>query len=747
MFAVIHVPDFRLQAVLRRSADYKSALPAALIDSDPANAAKVLILECTEGAKAAGVLPGLTAPQAQARCRELVLKTRSPEAEQEATNILLQTAYAFTPHIEDTAPGVCTIDLRGLNFSGEAGRAVLSAPRLQRESPENPEPPPPSLSGRGSQLVQRLKESLHLDRSEDRGTILPLPWGENSPNRFAPCAPEHGQGARPSDAALGLGTRCAASECRAPVHGEGEGSTIAPNASNLPEDVPHEPERGTPMPRGGTARSARHRSAALLSAAPFMSCEQVPMKQGASHDREGRAALSSARRGEAFRILKCLSDSRRGEDTASYLVVSHEVAQQQSFGFIAEVERPAPRGESESHRLLSDWAKKILVALRQLNLEAQIGLAAAPNLALLAAQAAAKGSVFIVEHADEFFAHLPIEALSPAPHVLNILKRWGIHTAGAFLALGRDAVAERLGAEALELFDRASTDTIRPLNIVVPPDTFEERMDFEAQIETLEPLLFVLRRFVEQLATRIALTYRVVAELELTLMLETGAPHQRTFKVPAPTANVETLFRMLHTHLENLRTDAPIQSLRLAATPTRAEGQQFSLFESALRDPNHFHETLARLTALLGADRVGTPVAEPTHRPDAFRMSTPAFGNGQSPMANGQPETQDSKSATRPDSTIRNPQSAIRNSAGLCLRRFRSPLHADVELNHGQPTFLSTLLMSARIKRARGPWCMSGTWWDQRRWSRQEWDVETEKGELYRVRNAEGGWMVEGLYD
>jgi len=46
--------------------------------------------------------------------------------------------------------------------------------------------------------------------------------GENSPNRFAPCDPEHGQGARHSDAALGPGTRCAASECRAPVHGEGE---------------------------------------------------------------------------------------------------------------------------------------------------------------------------------------------------------------------------------------------------------------------------------------------------------------------------------------------------------------------------------------------------------------------------------------------------------------------------------------------------------------------------------------------
>lgn len=552
MFAVISIQNFALQALLRNEPELRGRA-VALVESIKGNIAKSFILECNRAAEAAGVYPGITAPQAQARCKELVLKSRSPAAERSATEILLQTAYVFSPNIEDTAPGVCTIDLRGLNFGN-------------------------------SEATNKWERTTN-------GDVL------------------------------------------------------------------------------------------------FVS------------------------------------------------TAAHDHTAQQSFNFLGN---NLECGDESLHSksLLELWGGTIVSALRQLGLEAQLGIAVTPNLALLAARAAMP--VLVIERTEEFFHSLPIAALEPTPPVLDVLKRWGIHTAGAFLALGRDAIAERLGAEALQLFHRASEHTVRPLNILVPPDTFEEQMDFEAHIETIEPLLFVLRRFVEQLATRIALTYRVVAELRLTLALESGAPYERTLKVPAPTANVETLFRMLHTHLENVRTDAPIQSLRLAALPVRAEGQQFGLFESALRDPNHFHETLARLAALLGAERVGTPVAEPTHRPDAFRMKTPEFGDSQSPIDNR--ETRSPKPEARS-------KSEIRSATALCLRRFRSPLHAEVEMKDGQPTFISTLAMSARIRRVRGPWCTSGTWWDPRRWSRQEWDVETDKGEVWRVRNADGDWLVEGIYD
>src|SRR6185295_10798058 len=131
--------------------------------------------------------------------------------------------------------------------------------------------------------------------------------------------------------------------------------------------------------------------------------------------------------------------------------------------------------------------------------------------------------------------------------------------------------------------------------------------------------------FVGQLSARLDLLGLVVAGLDLQLKLASGKSYERLFEVPAPTGRAETLFRMLQTHLENVRTDSPIVSLQLAARPSDLRAHQFGLFEARLRNPNQFHHTLARLGALCGSGKVGTPVVENSFRPDAFRMEIPRF--------------------------------------------------------------------------------------------------------------------------
>ncbi|MCA1658290.1 MAG: hypothetical protein LC627_03215, partial [Verrucomicrobiaceae bacterium] len=90
------------------------------------------------------------------------------------------------------------------------------------------------------------------------------------------------------------------------------------------------------------------------------------------------------------------------------------------------------------------------------------------------------------------------ERAAAIARVLSILHGWGIHTVGQFAALEKQDVAARLGAIGRELWERASGKTTRLLQLVSPPEFFEEAFEFENEIETAEPLLFMLRRFLQQ---------------------------------------------------------------------------------------------------------------------------------------------------------------------------------------------------------------------------------------------------------
>src|SRR6266511_4355510 len=212
--------------------------------------------------------------------------------------------------------------------------------------------------------------------------------------------------------------------------------------------------------------------------------------------------------------------------------------------------------------------------------------------------------------------------------LLEILHRWGIHTVGEFARLKKDDVAARLGVEGVRLWERATGKSTRLLKLVQPPESFAESFEFEGEIETAEPLLFMLRRFLEQLAVRLSAIYLVAKELTLRITFGNKQIYERVFKIPQPTNNVDLLFRMLHTHLENFKSEYPIVAVALNAQPIKAAREQFGLFETTLRNSYQLSETLARFTGLLGADRVGTPVLDETHRSDAFQIKSFAWQVG-----------------------------------------------------------------------------------------------------------------------
>src|SRR5438445_12508570 len=147
-----------------------------------------------------------------------------------------------------------------------------------------------------------------------------------------------------------------------------------------------------------------------------------------------------------------------------------------------------------------------------------------------------------------------MEAQMEVQEIFVVLHKWGIHTLGHLAALDKEDLRGRLGPEAVRLWERANGTATRLLKFVRPPESFEENFEFENEIETAEPLLFMLRRFLEQLAVQLRAIYLVTKELTLRITF-TDPPtdgsaaadkqiYERIFKIPQPTNNVDLLFRM-----------------------------------------------------------------------------------------------------------------------------------------------------------------------------------------------------------
>src|ERR1700676_606753 len=342
--------------------------------------------------------------------------------------------------------------------------------------------------------------------------------------------------------------------------------------------------------------------------------------------------------------------------------------------------------------------------------------------------------------------------------ILAILHKWGIHTLGQLAALDKEDLNARLGPEAVRLWERANGKSTRLLKLVQPPESFVESFEFEHEVETVEPLLFMLRRFLQQLALRLSAIYLVAKKLTLRITFADKKYYERCFKIPQPTNDVDLLFRMLHTHLENFKSEQPIIAVSLEAQPIKPTRQQFGLFQTALRDPNQLYETLARLTALLGTDRVGTPVLEETYRPDAFRMepfvwnlSANANGTDGPPPAISQTRSFALTGASRPSLPRGERErrtcgrTAVRE--GAALRRFRPPESASVLLNENKPAHIRSAHVGGEIFSHKGPYATSGNWWDEKSWTRAEWDLQLENSIVVRCHQSESGWALDGIYD
>jgi protein ImuB len=409
----------------------------------------------------------------------------------------------------------------------------------------------------------------------------------------------------------------------------------------------------------------------------------------------GMSPAQAFARCPALRLVSACPDSEHNTQQALLQVawtLSPKVESTQSGLCTADVRRC--RGE------LKPALSRAIEKLEQFQLSPRAGLASTPELSVLAA---AKGSpLFCVENDIAFVAELPLHTLTQDSTLLGTLARWGIGTAGALLKLPRQEALERLGPAGKALWEAARGGRERPLRCAQEPVVFEESLAFEHGVETVAPLLFVLNRLLDSLLCRLKCGSRLVSGLQLELALENRSVYERRFTVPAPTLDTSVLLGILETHLEGLHLEHRPVGIRLRLEDCIGKNDTPDLFQPALRDPNRFGETLAKLYALLGESHVGIPLPACCHFSEPVHMG-PAAGLY---MEQRLP-----------------PPADVSPKRGLPLQRFRPPTPAHVGFLHSRPAHVTSESVSGKIVASRGPYRLSSYWWDASFKSVEEWDI------------------------
>jgi DNA polymerase-4/protein ImuB len=110
LIACVYVPHFALRIAILAQPSL-DGLPLVL--ASPSDA-RPLVLDCTPEAAARGIKAGMLLREVTALCAEAVFIQSNPVQETAAFEAMAIALEAFSPRIEPAEPGVCHVDLQGL---------------------------------------------------------------------------------------------------------------------------------------------------------------------------------------------------------------------------------------------------------------------------------------------------------------------------------------------------------------------------------------------------------------------------------------------------------------------------------------------------------------------------------------------------------------------------------------------------------------------------------------------------------
>jgi protein ImuB len=359
---------------------------------------------------------------------------------------------------------------------------------------------------------------------------------------------------------------------------------------------------------------------------------------------------------------------------------------------------------------------------RVIGMPAHIAIAANPDAAVCAARGMAGIRLISPGEEGRALSALSLHLLGCPPAMGELFDLWGIRTFGQFAALPEAGVAARLGEEGVYWQRIARGAAKRQLRLMEEQINYSREMELDDPIPLLEPLFFLLARFLFELCTELTARSLATNEIQLRLTLEKETEHLVTLRLPAPMTDQKALLKLLELELQGRPPAGAIRKIQLTLAPVKPRIVQEDFFAPAYPSPEKIEVTIARIRHFVGAGNIGSPRVLDTHKPDSFVMG-PLGG----PLADARGSV---------------------NGVSLAFRRFRPPQTAHV-ITEQRPVHITSPAARGAVEIAKGPWFTSGNWWRTDMWNREEWDIALRSGALYRIFRdlRTETWFVEGNYD
>lgn len=372
-------------------------------------------------------------------------------------------------------------------------------------------------------------------------------------------------------------------------------------------------------------------------------------------------------------------------------------------------------------------AERIRTALASAGFRAAIVVSANYHAARI--KAALTRGMTVIPPGEEAaaLAKLPIDALQLDEDHHETFVSWGIRMLGELAALPDVELITRLGPGARRWHELAAGICPHMFQPIEPEFILREFCEFEDHVELMESLLFIGARMIDCLVARATDRALSLALLTVRMQLAEDQIHQCVLRPAIPSADRKFLLKLLQLEISAHSPPSAVRALEITAEAGKSTTVQLGLFSPQTPEPSRLDVTLARLRAIVGDDRVGSPVLEDTHRPGSFRMEALSI----------------------PDHPVKQETELPR----MALRRLRPPLSVRVALHDAKPVEFRDFENRFHVTSAYGPWRTSGCWWSVGEWNLEEWDILAQRSNgspvacLLVCDRARVEWRLEAFYD